>query len=69
MKKIEPYKTLPRLNPACKYVSWIVETSKTSSTNPMPKQRAMRILVERRSKGQYAELIKVYTCVQSKKLI
>lgn len=58
----------PKINPVCKYPVWIVATSKTSTTNPMTRRKAMAILKERRYAGQYAELIKAWSCIQGKKL-
>jgi len=62
------YREWPRINPVCRFVVWIVETSPTSTTNPMPKRRALAMIRERREAGKYAELIKTWSCVQSKHL-
>jgi len=59
----------PKISPECKYVVWIVATSKTGTTNPMPKRNAMEMIRERRANGEYAELIKAWSCVQSKNLL
>lgn len=68
MTKIK-YTEFPKINPVCKYVCWIVETSKTSTTNPMTKCAALKLIKERREKALYAELIKTWSCVQAKNLM
>ena len=64
MKYIE----FPKINPVCKYVCWIVGTSEESTTNPMTKRAALKLIKERQKKGLYVSLIKSWSCVQSKKL-
>ena len=58
----------PKVNPVCKYPVWIVALSPTSTTNPMTYRKAMAMLKKRRKDGQYAELIKAWSCVQGKRL-
>ena len=63
------YITIPKLNPVCKYVVWIVGISPTHTTNPMNKKSALKLIKERHMKNQYATLMKCYSCVSSKNLM
>ncbi len=58
-----------RISPACKYVVWIVQTSSSSTTNPMTKRAAMKIIKDRLAAGKHARLIKAWSCVSSKNLM
>lgn len=71
------FEEFPRINPECKYVVWMVKTSQNSTTNPMTKRQAISLIKDRISpkydkhgimsrKGQYATLIKAWSCVQAK---
>jgi len=68
---IEPIRVWPKISPQCKYVVWIVETSKSfpTTTNPMTKSAALTMIKERRLAGKHAALIKAWSCVQAKKLM
>ena len=62
-------KEWPPLSPECKHKVWIVETSKTSTTNPMFKRDALVLIRERKKQGKFAGLIKAWSCVPLKKLV
>lgn len=66
--KIINYEEYPKFNPACKYICWIVKTSPFSTTNPMTKKRAIKIIAQREKEGKYFKLIKAWSCVQAKNL-
>jgi len=56
------------MNPVCKFKVYLVETSPTSTTNPMGLTKAKKIVKERKDKGLHAELIQTWSCVSSKNL-
>jgi hypothetical protein len=62
------FREIGRRDRICRYPVWLVETTPTSTTNPMTKRRALLFLKERRAAGKHAELIKTWACVQGKNL-
>lgn len=65
-------KTIGKINDTCKYVVWIVDYGTGSTSNPMTKPKAIRLLNKcRRENPVYyknAGLIKTWSCVSSKNL-
>lgn len=62
------FRQLPKINPAYKFVSWIVCWSDYSTSNPLTKKTAIKIHNQRVKDGKYSELLRCWTCVSAKNL-
>jgi hypothetical protein len=61
-------KVIPKINPVCRFKVYLVETSPSSATNPMGLVKARKMIKDRKTKNQHAELIQTWSCVSVKKL-
>lgn len=61
-------KVIGKINPVCRFKVYLVETSPTSTTNPMGLVKAKHMVAEREFKGLHAELIQTWSCISARNL-
>lgn len=54
---------LPKINPVCKYVTWMVSLINNTTTNPMSKKRALGIVAKEKLAGRDPVLYRCWTCI------